>query len=203
MRFSSKRIDPDTGFYYYSYRFYDPNTMRWLNRDPAEEFYAENVYSFSDNDGINIIDPFGLWGAGFQCTGGGEAGVIWGAGATGSAGIGYFSGNKRGVGGYFSGGAFIGGPGWHKSFPKSTKAPFAIGYSAGGGPGLFFTNAKKSSELGGPFDQINVNLSVIPSLPGLSFSIGNSGATWIGSIGVSFGPPGASISGFPTTTWAW
>lgn len=33
-RFSSKEIHPSSGMYYYLYRFYDPNTQRWLNRDP-------------------------------------------------------------------------------------------------------------------------------------------------------------------------
>jgi RHS repeat-associated protein len=33
-RFSSKEWDPNSGLYYYLYRFYDPNLQRWPNRDP-------------------------------------------------------------------------------------------------------------------------------------------------------------------------
>jgi RHS repeat-associated protein len=33
-RFSSKELMLSSGLYYYGYRFYDPNTQRWLNRDP-------------------------------------------------------------------------------------------------------------------------------------------------------------------------
>ena len=36
-RFSSKLWHEKTGFYYYGYRFYDPLTQRWSNRDPIQE----------------------------------------------------------------------------------------------------------------------------------------------------------------------
>ena len=36
-RFSSKELHAKSGMYYYLYRFYDPNTQRWLNRDPIGE----------------------------------------------------------------------------------------------------------------------------------------------------------------------
>ncbi|MGI6494698.1 MAG: RHS repeat-associated core domain-containing protein [Kiritimatiellia bacterium] len=36
-RFSTKYLDVETGLYYYGYRFYAPELMRWLNRDPIEE----------------------------------------------------------------------------------------------------------------------------------------------------------------------
>jgi len=32
-KFSSKERDPSTGFYYYGYRFYAPQWLRWINRD--------------------------------------------------------------------------------------------------------------------------------------------------------------------------
>ena len=39
-RFSSKRIDVNTGLYYYGYRWYAPSLQRWVNRDPIAEVGA-------------------------------------------------------------------------------------------------------------------------------------------------------------------
>ncbi|NJO93555.1 MAG: RHS repeat-associated core domain-containing protein [Hydrococcus sp. RM1_1_31] len=36
-QFSTKYLDTETGLYYYGYRFYNPETGRWINRDPIEE----------------------------------------------------------------------------------------------------------------------------------------------------------------------
>ena len=52
IRFSSKYYDPETGLYYYGYRFYAPALMRWLNRDPIEEDGGLNLYGFCGNDAI-------------------------------------------------------------------------------------------------------------------------------------------------------
>jgi RHS repeat-associated protein len=83
MRFSSKPwmapgVDDSAGMYYYGYRFYDPLTQRWLNRDPIEEcgFYtlakggpwyegyprAENQFTFVFNNPVRMLDPYGLIG---------------------------------------------------------------------------------------------------------------------------------------------
>ena len=44
-RFSTKHFDPETGLYYYGYRYYSPTLMRWLNRDPIEEEGGMNLYA--------------------------------------------------------------------------------------------------------------------------------------------------------------
>ena len=36
-KFSTKPQDTETGYYYYVFRYYDPNNGRWLNRDPIGE----------------------------------------------------------------------------------------------------------------------------------------------------------------------
>ena len=63
MRFSSKpSIFSSTGgwgMYYYGYRFYDPATQRWLNRDPIAEEGGLNVYTFAANSSLNKVDPVG------------------------------------------------------------------------------------------------------------------------------------------------
>jgi RHS repeat-associated protein len=43
------------------YRAYDPNTARWLSRDPRGEAEGISLYQFVQNDSINQIDPTGLW----------------------------------------------------------------------------------------------------------------------------------------------
>jgi RHS repeat-associated protein len=58
-RFSTKYYDTETGFYYYGYRFYAPELMRWLNRDPIGELGCLNLYSSFKNAPFNYIDPLG------------------------------------------------------------------------------------------------------------------------------------------------
>jgi len=59
-RFSTKYLDTESGLYYYGYRYYDPETGRWTNRDPIEENGGTNLYSFVLNSSLNNIDPHGL-----------------------------------------------------------------------------------------------------------------------------------------------
>jgi len=60
-RFSSKMVHPNSGLYYYGYRFYDPNLQRWPNRDPLGEINKPNLYQFVGNDPVNNVDPLGLY----------------------------------------------------------------------------------------------------------------------------------------------
>jgi RHS repeat-associated protein len=64
LRFSTKYLDPETGFYYYGYRYYDPELGRWLTRDPLEEQGGLNLYGFCGNDAVNKWDKLGLEGLG-------------------------------------------------------------------------------------------------------------------------------------------
>jgi RHS repeat-associated protein len=86
-RFSSKECHLVSGMYYYLYRFYDPNSQRWINRDPVFEAGFQfatgpsshsgmlsealstpiagvrdliNQYSFVQNKPENSLDKFGL-----------------------------------------------------------------------------------------------------------------------------------------------
>ena len=60
-RFSTKYYDPETGFYYYGYRFYVPDWHVWLNRDLVKEDLGSlNLYLFASNSPVCTIDPLGL-----------------------------------------------------------------------------------------------------------------------------------------------
>ena len=61
-RFSSKEIHVNSGMYIYTYRFYNPNLQRWINRDPLGEESGLNLYAFVGNRPINAADPLGLEG---------------------------------------------------------------------------------------------------------------------------------------------
>ncbi len=58
--FSTKYQDDESDFLYYGFRYYNPSTGRWLNRDPLEEKGGRNLYGFVVNNPISSIDPVGL-----------------------------------------------------------------------------------------------------------------------------------------------
>ncbi|MBN9693775.1 MAG: RHS repeat-associated core domain-containing protein [Verrucomicrobia bacterium] len=64
MRFSSKpwiqSISSSSGLYAYGYRFYDPVSQRWLNRDPIMESGGFNLYAFALNRSLELYDLWGL-----------------------------------------------------------------------------------------------------------------------------------------------
>ena len=66
-RFSTKYADEETGLCYYGYRYYQPQTGRWINRDPIGERGGENLYGFVSNDPLGLIDVLGL-SAKLKCT---------------------------------------------------------------------------------------------------------------------------------------
>ena len=59
-RFSTKPLDPETGLYYYGYRYYHPELGRWISRDPIGEDGGLNLYGFVGNKVPNYIDLLGL-----------------------------------------------------------------------------------------------------------------------------------------------
>ncbi len=59
-RFSTKPVDAGTGWLYYGFRYYQPETGRWLSRDPIGERGGENLYGFVRNTALNGWDLLGL-----------------------------------------------------------------------------------------------------------------------------------------------
>ncbi|HSE16369.1 MAG TPA: DUF6402 family protein [Pyrinomonadaceae bacterium] len=60
LRFSGKYTDSETGLLYYGYRYYNPDTGRWIGRDPIGENGGNHLYRFVNNDGVNRADYLGL-----------------------------------------------------------------------------------------------------------------------------------------------
>jgi RHS repeat-associated protein len=60
MQFSTKFTDAECGMLYYGYRSFNPQTGRWLSRDPLEENSRElNLYRFVRNEPLGNYDLLG------------------------------------------------------------------------------------------------------------------------------------------------
>jgi RHS repeat-associated protein len=59
-RLSTKYQDSETGLVYYGNRYYQPQSGRWLNRDPIAEIGGMNLYAYVLNSPLNFVDPLGL-----------------------------------------------------------------------------------------------------------------------------------------------
>lgn len=60
-RFSSKRVDPETGFSYFGARYYDPEVGRWTTPDPMWFVDGTHLYCYVRNNPAMFIDPEGLF----------------------------------------------------------------------------------------------------------------------------------------------
>ncbi len=56
-RFGGQELDPETGFYNYTARLYDPFLRRFQSPDPARQFSSPYVYA--GNDPLTMVDPSG------------------------------------------------------------------------------------------------------------------------------------------------
>lgn len=57
---ANKRFNPETGFYHFGRRDYDPELMRFIEPDPLGFSDGINKYAFCHNDPLNFKDHFGL-----------------------------------------------------------------------------------------------------------------------------------------------
>ena len=58
--FAGGIYDQDTGLVKFGARDYDPETGRWISKDPIKFDGGINLYAYADNDPVNKIDPNGL-----------------------------------------------------------------------------------------------------------------------------------------------
>ena len=59
-RFSSKRVDPETGLVYFGRRYYDPILGKWLTQDPLGLKAGPNLYAYVLNCPMTMFDLYGL-----------------------------------------------------------------------------------------------------------------------------------------------
>jgi RHS repeat-associated protein len=67
-RFSSEYADDGTATVYYNYRNYEPICGRWMGKDPLDEQWSVNLYSFCQNNAEYYLDAYGLWSVDFSWT---------------------------------------------------------------------------------------------------------------------------------------
>lgn len=54
-------FDQETGLHYNYHRYYDPATGRYLTPDPIGLAGGVNLFAYSYNNPLNLIDPWGLY----------------------------------------------------------------------------------------------------------------------------------------------
>ena len=57
--FTGAVFDEDTGLYYFRSRFYDPETGRFLQKDPLNIQQDISAYAYASNSPANLVDPSG------------------------------------------------------------------------------------------------------------------------------------------------
>ena len=79
-RFQGREWSAATGLANFRMRWYDPETGRWLSKDPIGLSGGLNLYAFCGNDAINQTDPHGCFGLSIGLGGlvGGIVGAISG-----------------------------------------------------------------------------------------------------------------------------
>jgi RHS repeat-associated protein len=64
--FTGRRLDPETGLFYYRARYYNTEQGRFISRDPLSYYNGMNLYEYAGDNPTNTTDPTGeLWGAVF------------------------------------------------------------------------------------------------------------------------------------------
>ncbi len=65
LRFPGQYYDEETGLHYNMWRYYDPETGRYLRVDPVDSDKGSSIFAYASNNSINNIDSLGLCEAGY------------------------------------------------------------------------------------------------------------------------------------------
>lgn len=60
-QYASKRLDPETGLFLFTHRYYNPTLGRFLTCDPTGFSDGPNLYAFVHNSPLVLFDPYGLF----------------------------------------------------------------------------------------------------------------------------------------------
>jgi RHS repeat-associated protein len=105
-RFSTKYADEESGFIYYAYRYYSPQSGKWIGRDPTTDQIFLNLYLFCKNNPIGRFDSDGrkdwllIWTGAFKMIAGLATTFSSGLAELGTGGL----ATPLAVGGVMSGG---------------------------------------------------------------------------------------------------
>ena len=59
--YTGRRLDMETGLYYYRARYYSPERGRFIQRDPLGYVDGMGVYAYAGNNPVNFLDPDGTY----------------------------------------------------------------------------------------------------------------------------------------------
>jgi RHS repeat-associated protein len=178
-QFSTQYYYPNLYMVKYLRRDYLPILGRWGERDPAGERADKNLYSFVRNSPANLVDPLGLWAAGFSF----EFSTInpFSSGGGGSYGL-----NAE----------YTSSSGWHLYKYYTPCKEGSTGFLVG--PSVQVNGATGTGDWTGPFESGAGSYTLITG--GFFQTPPNQGdpGYFGGTIGLGKGPPGV---GFTNTTY--
>lgn len=64
LRITARRLDDETGHYYYRARYYEPSWGKFLQADPLGYADGMNRYAYVGHNPTNLVDPFGTMAVG-------------------------------------------------------------------------------------------------------------------------------------------